>query len=318
MHLKQLHKTLQTLGLILVKVDGNFANSTNIVLEAPNGTHGKFMVSRIDDPHSDRLNLSQFKRFARDHAVDPTPCPSALSIVTRANMVAHERVPADVLQEAREILNEAHTPLLDPEGVLRNAPLEAPLEDPAVQAHIDDLDDILHPERTQTQERLLGNLDEMLEADRLPGLMRWLDKELDEPVTKPTLTMTKKPADKTMREAIAIIHNEPAPKRRKTPKTIDRIGQVEFFKLCTVLNEIDLNGVDSLPKLADKLSKVYGRKIGPSTASDALTATGKKLDKVQVEVSDAQAIIARTLTALLIKLSEPVPDELRRLCGDIE
>jgi hypothetical protein len=85
-----------------------------------------------------------------------------------------------------------------------------------------------------------------------------------------------------------------------------------------MLSEMDMIGIDTMPKLAEKLTKAFGRKISTSTAEDALLATGKRLDKVQVDATDAQVIIAKVLTSLLIKLSEPVPEELRRLCGDIE
>jgi hypothetical protein len=275
MQMKQLKRTLETLNLVLHAHDGNFANSANIRVQAPDGTIGKFQVSRIDDPHSDKQNLNQLKHFARDHSHSHT-----LPGIVEMDIFNVTPKPVSCMEAAVQATVLEHDPQTEKyaKRVYRGNPLINPVG------------------------RLLAGASDPMPETPAPEVIQ------PEPEMPHTLTaVAKKEADKTMREAIAIIHNEPTPKRRKTPKTIDRIGQVEFFKLCTVLNEI-----------ADKLSKVYGRKIGPSTASDALTATGKKLDKVQVEVTDAQAIIARTLTALLIKLSEPVPDELRRLCGDIE
>jgi hypothetical protein len=244
------------------------------------------MITRLDDPHSDKVNISQFRHFARDHQrshtlpgmieidlLNVTPKPhTAMDVAVGCVVMEHD---PDGIKAANRIYKNA--PLVaDPVRMLvAQASMPAPEPDP-VPASIEKLEALINSQPQKTMPKT---------------------------TTLKAVTTPAPQADK------------PA---RKSPKTIDRIGQVEFFKLCTTLNEIDMIGIDSLPKLADKLSKAYGRKVGPSTAGDALVATGRKLDKVQVEVTDAQAVIARTLTALLIKLSEPVPEELRRLCGEIE
>ncbi len=268
MQLKQLKRTLDTLGLALHAHDGNFANSANIRVVAPDGTVGKFTISRIDDPHSDKLNLNQMKHFARDHS--------------------HSQVLPGIVE--LDIINITPKPVSDMEAAVQATVLEHDPETKRYAERVYKKSPLINPIG-----RLLSGASDPMPEPKAPEPVIQQEPEM----AKPSLTIA-------------------TPTVRKSPKTIDRIGQVEFFKLCTVLNELDMVGIDSLVKLAAKLTKAFGRKISTSTAEDALKATGKKLDKVQVDVSDAQVVIARTLTALLIKLSEPVPEELRRLCGDIE
>jgi hypothetical protein len=273
MQMKQLKRTLETLGLTLHAHDGNFSNSANIRVKAPDGTVRKFQISRVDDPDSDRTNITQLRHFARDHS-HSLPLPG----VVQADVLNVTHKPMGALEYAMAAVTQEHNPMA-------KAFFKAHLADKA-QAPIS-----------------LDNL-----------IVNTASKPVDPPPAPPAPSPKKTMPSNTLKA----VTMQKKPTERKSPKTIDRIGQVEFFKLCTTLNEMDMIGIDTMTKLSEKLTKAFGRKISVSTAEDALKATGKKLDKVQVEVTDAQSVIARTLTALLIKLSEPVPEELRRLCGEIE
>lgn len=277
MQRKQLKRTLDSLQLELVSATNGTGNAVNLVVMAPDGATGKFQVTRLDDPHSDKTNINQLRHFAREHGFSHV-LPTILEIDV-LNITPKQ--PSD-MEAACTAVTAEHDPETKryAERVYRNKPV------------------VINPVG-----RLLSGASMPIEPEPAPVIPPPKPKTMPKPVlhlTKPEMTTDKQPTV------------------RKSPKTIDRIGQVEFFKLCTVLNDLDMVGVDSYVKLAAKLTKAYGRKISTSTAEDAIKATGKKLDKVQVEVTDAQAVIARTLTALLIKLSEPVPEELRRLCGEIE
>jgi hypothetical protein len=221
MQRQQLKRALQEFNLTLVRVEGNFANSTNIVLAAPDGTERRFIINRGDDKHTDMLNRNQFRHFAQDHPALPL-------------------VQQEVAQAARKVF--AHQPILPP------PPPPAPPPEP-------------------------------------------------EPVLKTTLLTSVKPLAK--------------PKVRNTDR---RMGQVDFFRLCTLLNNIDMSGLSSLPVLRKRLSDAFGEDVAVSTVQAAMKATGKKLDK-QIEATDAQTVIARTLLSLLERLNEPVPEELRAICG---
>ena len=109
-----------------------------------------------------------------------------------------------------------------------------------------------------------------------------------------------------------------APKTGRKNRTL---SQVEFFKLCSTLSALDMTGIASIPMLTKRLREQTGIDLSESTVTGALEATGKQLDRPvrfgKPSATEAQIIIAKTLTALLVRLSEPVPDELRALCGEV-
>ena len=282
MQRKQLKRTLESLNLELVDIENGTGNSASIVLKAPDGTKNKFMISRIDDPHSDKQNINQMRHFARDHShshdlpgmlevevlnVTHKP-PGAMDYAVMATV--HEHDP-DTKQYAQRVFKDR--PLVNPVGMLMSGAAEPVQEDP-----------IDEPVET---------IEALIEKEPMP-------RKTPLTLAKPVMTTTDE--------------ETPKPKRMQ----MNRIGQVEFFKLCNILNGMDMVGISSFPKLAEKLTKAYGKRVAITTAEDAVKATGKKLDKVQVDATDAQVIIARSLMALMVKLAEPVPDDLRKLCGDIE
>ena len=67
MQRKQLKRTLDSLQLELVNATNGTGNAVNLVVKAPDGTTGKFQVTRLDDPHSDKTNINQLRHFAREH-----------------------------------------------------------------------------------------------------------------------------------------------------------------------------------------------------------------------------------------------------------
>ncbi len=299
MQRKQLKRTLESLQLELVKFTNGTGNCIDIVLQAPDGATNKFQISRLDDPGSDKQNITQMRRFAKEHSttqvfpeieeldvvfLDVTPKPpSDMEAAVMATCLEND---PKTKAYAERVYRKK--PLVNPVGMLvSGASTPIPQEDPM--------------------------------PARIEAIESFINKEIEMP--KPALTIAN-PKTLEDKDFVALQKQHPDNVRITTtvrkPKTIDRIGQVEFFKLCTVLTTLDMVGINSFSKLAEKLTKAYGRKISQSTAEDALKATGMKLDKLQVDATDAQIIIARTLTALLIKLSEPVPEELRKLCGDIE
>lgn len=283
MQKRTLKRTLESLNLELVGYDNGTGNAINIRLKAPDGTTNKFMISRLDHPDSDRANITQMKHFAAKHSRSHTL--EGFEVVDVCDITPK---PASAVEVATRAVADAHSPEFLKYVKRKLEHNGTPIDVNTVLVAAASMpDDEPQPE--------------------------------NEPVTTPSLTIAKTDMPKT-KPAGVITMTKTSAKTTAKPKATKpgRMGQVEFFKLCNVLNEMDMIGIDSLPKLAAKLAKAAGREVSTGTAKDALEATGKKLDKVIVQATDAQQVIARVLMSLLLKLSEPVPDELRKLCGEIE
>lgn len=287
MQIRQLKRTLNTFGLVLHAVDGNFADATNIRLKAPDGTVGRFTISRIDDPHSDRLNIGQFRRFARDHSHSKDlPGMVELDVI---NVTPKDFTPVEFATKALVHAKDPDAKEFFKERMENGAPVSG---DTALMVAATSPPPPPPAPKPQPPVTFKGIAEALVKAEKKLAM------------TKPTLTIAKP----TMTEDT---------KRKPARKQVLRIGQVEFFKLCNILNDLDMVGITSYPKLADKLSIAYGKRVAVTTAEDAVKATGKRLDK-PVEVTDAQTVIARALVTIMTKLGEPVPDELRSIVGDAQ
>src|SRR5579864_5176737 len=231
MNRKHLRKVVDTFGLQLVSFENGTGNGANIVLRAPDGHEGRFMVNRLDDPSSDRINEAQFRRFARDHATSRTlpgvdEIDMRMTDMQRALIAAHEKAPVESVRVVQRLLSQQ--PLLNPEGVIREAMAHPERDDDPLQVWVHDGPNPFKPSVQEDPiDAPIETIEALIESEPQPK-KESMPRKLT--LAKPTMTTDTPPAK---------------PKR----KQVMRIGQVEFFKLCTVLNDIDMIGINSLVKL---------------------------------------------------------------------
>jgi hypothetical protein len=285
-------------------VENGSGNGTNVMLKAPDGTEGRFMVSRTDDPHSDRQNINQMRHFARGHQASHTlpgfmemelldVTPKRMSNVEMASMaVVNEHNPRLMKKIVQRVGNDA-TPLNLEHAVINGA------------------------SRPQQQEIDIPVPLEVLE--------KLITRKAKMPATKLTLAKTSSPKTmpKTTTPPDVGTASTEAPAKSKlagTQHNKTKLGQANFFKVCQAVMAMDMKGISSRPKLHAKLAPLFPFPLSVSSIEAVLEVTGKQLDKaaVPLKATPVEQVIARTLTALLIKLSEPVPEELRAICGEIE
>jgi hypothetical protein len=292
------------LNLELVNIENGTGNGTNVVLKAPDGFESRFMVSRSDDPHSDRQNINQMRHFARDHQASRTlpgfmeiemldVTPKRMSNVEMASMaVVNEHNPRLMKKIVQRVGNDA-TPLNLEHAVINGA------------------------SRPQQQEIDIPVPLEVLE--------KLITRKAKMPATK--LTLAKTPSPKTMPKTttppdVGTASSEaPAkPKSKFSNNNKNKLGQANFFRVCQAVMAMDMTGLSTYALLTERLKTQFDFPVPQSTLIEVMKVTGKTLHKPvkPLKATPVEQVIARTLTALLIKLSEPVPEELRAICGEIE
>lgn len=307
MNRKHLRKVTESLGLQLVSYENGEGNSAVVVLRAPDRYEQKFHVNRLDDQNGDRINEAQMRRFAKAHSMSKTlpgidEIDMQLSNVQRAFIAAHEKVPDKAVRTVQRVLEGQ--PLLNPEGVIRNAMAsdpDAPIpgwvgNPPAVEDPIQDA---------------VESIDKVLDSPEVAAFEAAVEPY--QPPQEPEMPSVKLAAIR----AEKLAHPEPAtpekPKRQSA-----KVGQINFFKICQVLSVLDMTGLSTQPKLQAVLQEKVGFPVPLSTVGEALEATGKTLDKpvvVPKHVASTERILAKELLRLLAKLGEEPSAEVRAIAG---
>jgi hypothetical protein len=97
-------------------------------------------------------------------------------------------------------------------------------------------------------------------------------------------------------------------------KTINRLNQIEHFKLCTWLQKQILCTEDTLTSLAVRASVELGMNILASNMKAALSTVGISLPRISKRtVEEKLDILASAVAALYKSLGVKVPDELSGL-----
>ncbi|CAN7543738.1 hypothetical protein LJR130_003834 [Variovorax sp. LjRoot130] len=145
-----------------------------------------------------------------------------------------------------------------------------------------------------------------------PRVRRRITIDLEPPPPPPQLELTAPPP--------APVQPPPVPAPMTAPaKTINKISQISFFKLCTWLQTADLKEAHSYQWIADRASPVVGVTVSPSTVREAYTATGVELpERLRAPAVEPHVYVARELAAFMRKLGENPSEELMAIAGKLE
>ena len=139
-------------------------------------------------------------------------------------------------------------------------------------------------------------------------------KVVEPPRVRPRITIDLEPPPAAPQLSI-----EPATTMTAPSKTINKISQVQFFKLCTWLQAADVKEAHSYQWIADRASVAIGATVSPSTVREAYTATDLELpERLRAPAVEPHVYVARELAAFMRKLGENPSEELMAIAGKLE